>query len=49
MKLAIALLSVVVLIGFYLVPFALVAALIRGWLRGRSERTVRKRELESFD
>ena len=46
---AIAILSIIVLLGFYLVPVALIAALIRGGLRGRQQRTVRQREIESFD
>ena len=49
MRAAIDFLSSIILLGLNIIPFALVAALIRGGLRGRSDRAAQKREIESFD
>ena len=49
MTAVIALLSFFVLLGLLAIPFFLVAAMIRGGLRGRRERAVRRSEIERFD
>ena len=49
MRLAIDILSSIIMLGLTVIPYALVAALIRGGLRGRSYRAAKKRELETFD
>ena len=45
----IAFISLIDLLWLYAVPFLMVAAMIRGGLRGRRDRGARQRELDSFD
>lgn len=44
-----ALASAVILLGASAVPFLLIAAIIRGGLRARQERTAWKRRIREFD
>ena len=49
MRVIIAFISLIDLLWLYAVPFLLVAAMIRGGLRGQRDRAIRQRELDSFD
>ena len=41
--------SGLILLGALLVPFFLIAALIRGGLRGRRDRAAQRKQIEDFE